>query len=361
MIPLISLSWFYTLNKATKFILIISMIIIIAYVDMITPPELSIRLFYLIPLFLSVWDGSGIMNGLYFSIVCTVSYFYSEWLQHNIHWHGFYLAWEMIIVWSFFFAFVLVLEKLKKFNLLLLRKNEELEKINNQKDKFFSIIAHDLKSPFQGFLGVTQSLAEDTSSFSTQEIARLNSNLNKVASNLFSLLRNLLEWAQMQKGEMSFQPNEISLTDLAAKNIELIKERSAQKGIAVINNVSNPIQIFADENMINSVLLNLLTNAVKFTRSNGTVTVRAYKAADDMVEVSVSDTGIGMSKGIVDKLFIVGEKTGTPGTEGELSTGLGLLLCKEFVEKHGGKIWVQSEEGKGSTFYFTLPQKKSFI
>jgi signal transduction histidine kinase len=164
----------------------------------------------------------------------------------------------------------------------------------------------------------------------------------------------------MQKGSLSFQPKEISLQILIVNNVEAIKWRSEQKTITVNNSVSGTFQVYADENMINSVLLNLITNAVKFTHRNGTITINTKKSSEEMVEISVSDTGIGMQNSEVEKLFKLSERIQSEGTEGEESTGLGLLLCKEFVEKNGGKIWAESQEGKGSTFYFTL-RRKDFV
>jgi signal transduction histidine kinase len=308
----------------------------------------------MIPLFLSVWDGEGIIAGIFFSIICAFGYFYTQSLLKNLHWHGLYILWESIIVWVYFLVFILILDKLKRTNLSLLRKNEELEKINNQKDKFFSIIAHDLKGPFVGFLGLTKIFAEEAGSFSAAELSRLGDEMNKSAKNLFDLLKNLLEWAQMQKGEISFQPKEFPLSDLIAENVKLMKKRSEQKGIKIINTVTSPLDAYIDEKMINSVLLNLLSNAVKFTHRDGTVTISYRKTEDLMIEISISDTGIGMKQSAIEKLFKIEEKYGTKGTDEELSTGLGLLLCKEFVEKHGCKIWVESRENIGSAFYFTL-------
>ena len=360
--PTKSLSWFYAQKQSIRFTIILSMIMIIAYIDYITPPEISARLFYLVPLFLSVWDGKGIKTGLYFSIICTLVYFYTESLQGNIHWHGFSLFWEYSIICCYFIVFVISVEKIKKFTLLLSIKNEELnksneelEKANNQKDKFFSIIAHDLRSPFQGFLGITQNLVENADNYSAKELAKLYNIMYDTANNLFSLLKNLLEWAQMQKGSMSFQPKEFSLSDLITENIRALTWRSEQKGITIDNTTADHIQAYADENMISSVLLNLISNAIKFTKKNGTVTISTNKTDDQMIEICVRDTGVGMSKSTVEKLFKVGEKIRSVGTDGELSTGLGLILCKEFVEKHGGKIWAKSKEDIGSTLYFTLP------
>jgi len=234
--------------------------------------------------------------------------------------------------------------------------NQQLLTLNSEKDKFFSIIAHDLKGPFQGFLGLTQTLAEEATNYTAEELSEIGKEMYKSANRLFKLIRNLLEWAQMQKGSINFEPKEISLNEMAADNVEIIKMRSSNKSITVINNVTGRFQAYADENMINSVLHNLLSNAIKFTHRDGTVTISANNTLDQMVQISVNDNGVGIRKSIMDKLFKVGERTGSVGTEGEASTGLGLLLCKEFVEKNSGRIWVESEEGKGSIFCFTLPK-----
>jgi signal transduction histidine kinase len=215
-----------------------------------------------------------------------------------------------------------------------------------------------LKSPFLGFLGLTQTIAEDAGNLSIQELTKIGGAMYQSADNLFKLLHNLLEWALIQSGSASVVLKDISLTNMITENVEAIKVSSELKGISINNLTIDTIHAYADEKMINSVLLNLISNAVKFTHRNGTVTISAKRTEDQMIEISIRDTGVGMSKSVVEKLFKVGERIGTKGTDGELSTGLGLLLCKEFVEKNNGKIWVESEEGKGSTFYFTLRSRE---
>ena len=235
-------------------------------------------------------------------------------------------------------------------------KNTELSKINAEKDKFFSIIAHDLKSPFHGFLNLTELMADSTEKFSQEEFVENSKSLNESARNLYKLLENLLEWAQMQNGSMSFSPQEIDLQKIVSKSIKTVKDRAVQKGITIINKVPKMQEIYADEKMIDSVFRNLLSNAIKFTRKDGKIIVSTEASANEKIEVTVSDTGVGMSEENVKKLFKLEEKVSSKGTEGEPSTGLGLLLCKEFVEKHGGKIWVESEVGKGSRFTIALPK-----
>jgi len=147
------------------------------------------------------------------------------------------------------------------------------------------------------------------------------------------------------------------LKEIIEQNIESINEMAKQKGVTIISEIPESQKVFADENMINTILRNLISNAVKFTRKEGIVTAKSRTINNDTLEISVHDTGVGMSGSTLLKLFKTGEKVGCKGTDGEASTGLGLLLCKEFVEKHRGKIWAVSEEGKGSTFTFNLPMR----
>lgn len=243
----------------------------------------------------------------------------------------------------------------KHDEVMIQQQNIQLRELNSTKDKFFSIIAHDLRSPFQGFLGMTEMIIENISEFTTEELLKFIRELNKSAQNLYKLLQNLLDWAQLKKGSFDFTPEEFSLSATVSASIEQINKRAIQKGITILSDVPENQKIFVDERMINSILGNLLSNAVKFTAKGGSVSIKSKTNSTGMVEIAVEDTGIGMSERIVDKLFKIDEKAGRKGTDGELSTGLGLLLCKEFVEKNGGKIWAESEEGKGSCFMFTIP------
>ncbi|MFY9151476.1 MAG: PAS domain-containing sensor histidine kinase [Prolixibacteraceae bacterium] len=235
------------------------------------------------------------------------------------------------------------------------KTNTELIKLNSEKDKFFSIIAHDLKSPFTSLLGISELMATESDNFSRTELEEFGKSMNETAKNIFKLLNNLLDWAQLQKGILKFSPENYALKEKVDQSIETINQRAVQKGISIINEVGENQKVFADDKMISSILRNLLSNAVKFTRKDGKVTVSSKTTNNDRIEISVNDTGIGISANNIAKLFKIDEKVSSPGTEGETSTGLGLLLCKEFVEKHGGEIWVESELGKGSTFRFWLP------
>ncbi len=229
------------------------------------------------------------------------------------------------------------------------KANVELELLNAHKDKFFSIIAHDLSSPFQGLLGITQIISEDNRLSTPEE----NEELYKSAFRLYKLLSNLLEWSQMKRGEINFSPESLKLSSIIFQNIELIKPTAVLKNISISTQIPESARIYADENMINSIIRNLLSNAVKFTRESGKVLVSA-REINKMLEISVSDNGVGMSEEDIQRLFKINEKVSSEGTQGELGSGLGLLLCNEFVEKNGGRIRVESNAGKGSKFIFTL-------
>ncbi|MEI7727022.1 MAG: PAS domain S-box protein [Bacteroidota bacterium] len=236
-------------------------------------------------------------------------------------------------------------------------KNEELVRLNTEKDKFFSIIGHDLRSPFNIFLGFTSMLADDYQSFTLDELQKLARAMNRSAKNLFSLLENLLEWSRMQRGLMKLKPVTFSLTQYFSDNMLALSETANKKGVEINIEIPERLSVYADQYMFGSILRNLTSNAVKFTPKGGKVTIFATSAADNAVMISVKDTGIGMSSEMIGQLFQLGEQCGRKGTEGEPSTGLGLLLCKDFIETHGGKIWLESIEGVGSTFYFTIPGK----
>ncbi len=239
-------------------------------------------------------------------------------------------------------------EEIKKANL-------ELEKLNSVKDKFFAIIAHDLKSPFQGLLGLTELMADGTNAFTRDELDKMGVLLHDNVQNLVTMLKNLLEWAMMQQDKLSFDPKDIVLSEIVSRNIELLVKAGEQKGVKIIFESSGDYIVHADEPMLNSILINLISNALKFSNHGGKVTVKAKELENKMVEISVKDNGIGMPEDISEKLFKIDGQVGRKGTDGELSNGLGLLLCSEFVEKHGGTIYANSCENEGSTFYFTLP------
>jgi len=233
------------------------------------------------------------------------------------------------------------------------RKNEQLQKLNAEKDKLFSIIAHDLRGPFSGFLGLTEILAGDLQSLTMEEIQEYSESLSKSATKLYLLLENLLQWSRMQQGSIPFHPKVWQMLQVVEECMEM--EPANNKGISIVYDIPDHIEVCADKDMLQSIIRNLVSNALKFTPKGGKIRISAKGLPDNSVEITVKDTGIGMSPSMVGDIFKLDAQTNRKGTEGEPSTGLGMLLCKEFVEKQRGTIWVESEEGKGSAFKFTLP------
>jgi len=231
---------------------------------------------------------------------------------------------------------------------------EKLIKLNATKDKFFSIIAHDLKTPFNGILGYTELLNAEADKLDTSTVVEYSGIIHRAALHAHRILDNLLSWARIQQEQMPYNPVPAVLKESAGEVIELLKENAADKMIIVTNNIPDGLTVTSDVDMLKSVLQNLVTNAIKFTPADGKIELDAVKRGKQVV-ISVKDNGKGINGEILDKLFKIESNFSTPGTEQEVGTGLGLILCREFVEKHGGKIWAESEEGKWTVFYFTLP------
>lgn len=245
------------------------------------------------------------------------------------------------------------LTEYKRVEEILKESTEELKILNATKDKFFSIIAHDLRSPFQSLLGSSELLATEIENLSQEEIMFFSNGLNDTLKNLFSLLENLLNWSMIQRNMLENKPEKFNLYDIANKIIEISNQSAVKKNIFIINNINSGIFVYVDIGMLNSVLQNLILNAIKFTRQEGQIIISSIEK-ENFVEVSVCDTGIGIEPEKSSKLFNFNTMFSTHGTAGEKGTGLGLSLCREFIERNGGKIWVESELGKGSKFIFTL-------
>ena len=243
----------------------------------------------------------------------------------------------------------------KKAEELIRLKNKELSKIVAEKDKFFSIIAHDLRSPFNGFLGLTQIMAEELPSLTMNEIQKMVTSMRNSATRLFRLLENLLEWSRMQQGLILVECQAVVLSETVAECLAALSLSAKIKGIEIHNKIPDDITVFVDINILQTVIRNLVSNAIKFTPNFGTIELSAKATVHRMVEIVVKDSGIGMNHMMLENLFRIDVQTRRNGTEGEPSTGLGLLLCKEFIEKLGGFIRAESEEGKGSTFFITVP------
>jgi len=237
----------------------------------------------------------------------------------------------------------------------IMRKNEELTLINAEKDKFFSIITHDLRGPFNSIMGFTQLLAEMVNEKDSPEIVEYSDIILKSSEKAMDLLNNLMEWTRSQTGRMKYNPEYFELNVFLQPVLHLFDEIAGQKSISVTKNLPASAPVFADKAMIGTIFRNMISNAIKFTLQGGEVTISAEVGLNNLT-VAVSDNGIGIPKESIKRLFRIDQNFSTQGTSKESGTGLGLILCKEFVDKNKGKIWVESEEGKGSTFYFTIPR-----
>ena len=231
---------------------------------------------------------------------------------------------------------------------------DELSKINQEKDKFFSIIAHDLRNPFLSFLGLTQLMTEDLHKMTLDQIKILTTSMKDSAVNIYNLLENLLQWSMVRRNLMIADIEIIELKPRIEDVLNMISSLADDKWIEIIFDIPEGLYVYADSNMLKSIIINLFSNAVKFTHKRGSIKISAVKV-DSTIEISVEDTGIGMDQKMIDNLFQLEFSTNRKGTEGELTTGLGLILCRDFVKKNNGRLWVTSEVNKGTKFSFTLP------
>jgi PAS domain S-box-containing protein len=237
----------------------------------------------------------------------------------------------------------------------LLNSEARLLELNATKDKFFSIIAHDLKSPFNGILGFSNILTSQIRKKDYDGIEEYGEIIDQSSKRAMDLLTNLIEWSRSQSGRMDFNPEYIELGSLLNEIMEISNVSARQKSIRLTQEIPPHLSVFLDKEMISSVIRNLISNAIKFTHPGGKIDIRAELLPEE-VQISVKDNGIGIAKKHIHKLFKIDETYSIPGTHNERGTGLGLILCKEFVEMHQGKIWVETEQNKGSTFYFTIPK-----
>jgi signal transduction histidine kinase len=294
-------------------------------------------------------DGVWNENGVSLKVTILPPWWHTMWCR---------IISAVLVILIFTSIMLLRVRQLKKQKLLLeltvARKTSELNELNASKDKFFSIIAHDLKNPFNTIIGFSEMLKEAVLSKNADTIFKYASMINSSSVQTFRLLENLLEWAGSQRGNISLTPEKTCVSELIYEELAMIGDMAGRKKIEIVCLVPDAIYITTDKNMLRTIMRNLITNAVKFTHKNGRITIKARDIKNHL-ELSVSDNGIGMTEEIISKLFRIDSNLSTMGTDDEKGTGLGLVLCKEFVGKLGGSIWAESEEGNGSTFKVTLP------
>lgn len=236
----------------------------------------------------------------------------------------------------------------------LRRYNDDLQELNASKDRFFSIISHDLRSPFSTLLGFSEILESDVDKLEHEMIKRISHNISILSKQIHALLENLLQWSRLQRGKVEFQPVKIFFADAIDSALGVVQDKAIRKEIEIDRDLEDGLYFDADQSMLQSILQNLISNAIKFTPRRGRITVSA-RHVNDHVCISIRDTGIGMSPEAIENLWRFDVQHTTLGTENEKGTGIGLILCKELVAKHGGTLSLQSEPGKGSDFSFVLP------
>lgn len=265
----------------------------------------------------------------------------------------------ILIVSGFITLFILALilrsrKSFKNLSIKLQTSEKELQELNASKDKFFSIISHDLKAPFNGLMGITDVLQSDFESLPKDKIKELLALQKETSTNTYNLLESLLQWASTQNGRMKFNIASIDLHSICKNTKRLLKTNYQSKNIELICNVPKDTFVMADKKALSTVTRNILSNAIKFTNPNGKITIES-KVSEKRVTLSITDNGTGMSAKTLNNLFKLDKQQSTPGTKKETGTGLGLIISKELVEKQDGTIWVESKLKKGSTFFFTLP------
>ena len=244
----------------------------------------------------------------------------------------------------------------KKAEAVIKNKNEQLQKAITTKNMFISIIAHDLKNPFNAILGLSEMLLRRMSNSQDKRNTEMVALINQSAKSTFEMLNNLLIWARSQQNTIKFEPENLKLHDVADETIREVKAQAEKKHITLINNISTQQEIFADKQMLQTIIRNLSGNSIKFTNEGGLIVINS-KEDEKNVTVIVEDNGVGMTKETISQLMLVNKNRSTNGTQGETGTGMGLLICKEFIDKHHGNVNVESEVGKGSKFFINFPKK----
>ncbi len=244
--------------------------------------------------------------------------------------------------------------RIKEVEQELRNTQKQLEEANAAKDMFFSIIAHDLKNPFNSLIGLSEILMDDYEKLGDLEKKEMIGNLHGTSESAYNLLENLLNWSRVQTGAMTVKAEPIFLCDLAEDVVDLLEAQARTKRISLINVLKQDVQVYADKNMLRTIFRNLVSNAIKFTNPGGKVIINGERD-DKISRFWVEDNGVGIENGNIEKLFQISETVKTYGTNDESGTGLGLILCREFTERNGGKITVESTPGKGSRFTVELP------
>jgi len=303
-----------------------------------------------------------VFNYLLYSLIFTIlselafTFYISMYGFSNLVGHFF-----KIISFKFIYESIIATGLNRPYDLLFreLKKNEtSLKEANQTKDRLFSIISHDLKNPFTSLIGFSGALLENYDRLDEETKKDFTKDIHESAEEIYNLLDNLLKWSLSQTGNLTQNTEKINMALLVEENISLMRRSAEHKEIELLSEIEDGSLLFADVNMVNAIMRNLLSNAIKYTGKGGSVTLSS-KNAGNFLEISITDTGVGMSEEAREKIFRMDMNYSTLGTARESGSGLGLILCKDFIEKQGGEIWVESKTGVGSKFSFTLPLYKT--
>ncbi len=304
------------------------------------------------------------LNSIFMLFYCTFYYFNSSLTFSNLIIYG-----GNFLVFAYFVSPYIAYTRYRvyknnaklKYNLSQMNSklqisNKQLQEINSTKDKFFSIIAHDLKNPFNSLIGFSNMLVEDIENKEFENIEKYSKIIQEVSIESYHLLNNLLEWSLAQEGKILFKPQKINLLEAIENILSNLKNLALYKKIDIITYIPKEIEIFADKNMFSTIIRNLVTNAIKYSNLGGEITIKATETKD-YTQISITDKGIGINPEVLERIFDSNVPLSTKGTQKEAGTGLGLILCTDFIKKHKGKIWAKSKLNEGTSFNFTIPKK----
>jgi len=288
-------------------------------------------------------------KGAAFNIEYRIQTTWGEWIWlHDFFMHKEQIGDEIIIE-----GYATEITLRKEAEIRIQQQNKQLAKLNDDKDHFLSILAHDLRSPFNGILGFLELMIDNIHRYDIKKIENQLHIINNSSLKVFKMLEDILAWARAQAGQIPFKPMELNLKEICNEIIGVLEQNASAKNIKINMLIKNEQMVFADLNMLKTIVRNLISNALKFTQTGGEILLSALEMNNE-IAISVSDNGTGIEADALGKLFDISQKYSQSGTLNETGSGLGLILCKEFVQKHGGKIWVESQVGVGSTFTFTL-------
>ncbi len=355
----------FTIKKTFRHLIILLLILIVGYADYITPKEMNFRLFYIIPLFLSSWESKNIIPSLFFSFICTLINFYTEFLVGNIYLHGFFLIWEFLIVWGFFILFVVTVAAVKRNDLLLLAKNEELRKANEIKEDLMRIASHDLKNPLQNIMSIS-GLIKDAGGDVGSETEKYINAIHDSSKRMINLIDEYL--VANRAGNSSTVPTlkSVAVNSLLIQLIQQYKINADRKNIKIhFTPTDEKYFIEADEMHAYQVLDNVLSNAIKYSPKGKNIWMTSdcgnvLSSASDgkYIVINIRDEGPGFTEDDKIKMFGKSTRLSALPTDNENSTGNGLYISKKIVESMNGKIWCESSYGSGASFYVAF--RKSF-